>query len=320
MSHASETLLDLFITNCSEDATKSGVIVADMSDHLPVYMFCRFHQASKPVRQSHSFVFQEINYKTLNAFRQNICNIDWSSVLLCQDADEAYEKLMRSLKEAYDNSFKYRRVQKSTRIRKPWLNDECLRMIREKDSLYHKFVRTRNPDDFAAFWKYRNYVTKFVRNAKKLYYENLFHELSNRSSLLWREIKKLLHCDVRNSVDLALVVEDRTLRGKELANVFNDYFTSLEKSTHDKSVTNYLGARNAHTAFLQPTDPHEVYTTFMSLKNSKSRDVNGLEIRPVKFVLDLLLPVLTHIFNLSLSTGIFPEKMQHVKVSLIQVR
>lgn len=76
VSHTSETLLDLFITNCSEDATKSGVIVVDMSDHLPVYMFCKFHQASKPVRQSHSFGFQEINYKTLNTFQQKICNID----------------------------------------------------------------------------------------------------------------------------------------------------------------------------------------------------------------------------------------------------
>lgn len=147
---------------------------------------------------------------------------------------------MRSLKEAYDNSFKYKRVKKY-RIRKPWLNDECLRMILEKDSLYHKFVRTRNPDDFTAFRKYRNYVTKFVRNAKKLYYENLFHEASNRSSLLWHEIKKLLHSDVRNSVDLALVVEDRTLRGKELANVFNDYFTSLEKKYSRHSSNQLFG-------------------------------------------------------------------------------
>lgn len=55
----------------------------------------------------------------------------------------------------------------------------------------------------------------------------------------------------------------------------------------------------------------------MSLKNSKSRDVNGFQIRPIKFVLDLLLPVLTHIFNLSLSTGIFPRKMQHAKVTVL---
>lgn len=90
--------------------------------------------------------------------------------------------------------------------------------------------------------------------------------MSNQSSLLWREIKKLLHSDVHNSVDFELVVEDRTLRGKELANMFNDYFTSLEKSTHDIAVTKYLGTRNAHTAFLKPTDPYEVYAIFMSLK------------------------------------------------------
>lgn len=134
---------------------------------------------------------------------------------------------------------------------------------------------------------------------------------------MWREIKKLLHSDVRSSVDLELVVKDRMLRGKELANVFNDYFTSLEKSTHDTTATKYLGTRNAHTAFLKPTDPHQVYATFVSLKNSKSIDVNGLQIRPIKFAFDLLLPVITHIFNLSLSTGIFPGKMQHAKVTVL---
>lgn len=52
----------------------------------------------------------------------------------------------------------------------------------------------------------------------------------------------------------------------------------------------------------------------MSLKNSTSRDINGLQIRPIKYVLDLVVDVLTHIFNICLSNGVFPEKMQHAKV------
>lgn len=56
--------------------------------------------------------------------------------------------------------------------------------------------------------------------------------------------------------------------------------------------------------------------SFMNFMNEGSV-INGILIRPIKFVLDLLLPVLTHIFNLSFSTGVFPEKMQHAKIVVL---
>lgn len=55
----------------------------------------------------------------------------------------------------------------------------------------------------------------------------------------------------------------------------------------------------------------------MSLKNSKARNINGLQIRLIKLVADILSPAPTHIFNLSISTGTFPQKMQCAKVSVI---
>lgn len=53
---------------------------------------------------------------------------------------------------------------------------------------------------------------------------------------------------------------------------------------------------------------------FRNLKNSKSQDVNDFNIRPIKYVVDIVTPVLTYIFNLSLSSGVFPKAMQCAKV------
>lgn len=45
-----------------------------------------------------------------------------------------------------------------------------------------------------------------------------------------------------------------------------------------------------------------------------------MPIKPAKFVLDILDPHLTHIFNLALEFGEFPIKMQTAKVRLLHKR
>lgn len=42
-----------------------------------------------------------------------------------------------------------------------------------------------------------------------------------------------------------------------------------------------------------------------------------MQIKPIKYVIDLLVPVITHIFNSTFSTGIFPELMQIAKITAI---
>lgn len=55
----------------------------------------------------------------------------------------------------------------------------------------------------------------------------------------------------------------------------------------------------------------------MNVKNSRSRDTDDLEITPIKYVIDLLAPVLAHIFNAALSTGTFPKSMQIARITIV---
>lgn len=59
------------------------------------------------------------------------------------------------------------------------------------------------------------------------------------------------------------------------------------------------------------------YVQQQNLSNSKVRGINEFQIKPIKYVTDLLASALTHIFNLILRTGIFREKMQAAKVAVL---
>lgn len=56
----------------------------------------------------------------------------------------------------------------------------------------------------------------------------------------------------------------------------------------------------------------------MQLKNSPSSDADGMHVRPTKYVLDIFVPVVTHIFNISFEAGVFFRRMQVAKVCFTQ--
>lgn len=58
-------------------------------------------------------------------------------------------------------------------------------------------------------------------------------------------------------------------------------------------------------------------SVFLSLNNSTGCDADGIKIKPVKYVLDLVVQYIAYVFNLCLSQGVFPTRMQVAKVTIL---
>ena len=61
------------------------------------------------------------------------------------------------------------------------------------------------------------------------------------------------------------------------------------------------------TFFLLPTDEKDVLTTCMSIKSKQSTGHDDLSNFLVKRIIHNIVKPLTHIFNISFQTGIFPD-------------
>lgn len=72
-------------------------------------------------------------------------------------------------------------------------------------------------------------------------------------------------------------------------------------------VTTHVFVREFMLCF--PTFEIKVISVFRHLKNSKCLDTNGLQTRPIRYVLDILAPLLKHIFHIALKTSTFSLKM-----------
>lgn len=57
--------------------------------------------------------------------------------------------------------------------------------------------------------------------------------------------------------------------------------------------------------------------TFKELNRTTASDIDGLKMKPIAYVIDLILPYVTHIMNLCISNAVFPQRMQVARVSVI---
>ena len=75
-----------------------------------------------------------------------------------------------------------------------------------------------------------------------------------------------------------------------------------------------LQDRILDTMYLRKTDKNEIIDIVHKFENKISTDWNGIDMAIIKTVIDAIADPLTHICNLSLSTGYFPSQMKTAKV------
>lgn len=133
-----------------------------------------------------------------------------------------------------------------------------------------------------------------------------------RSDLTLKKINSVLSHSRNSQQTTTINYEGRNASSSPLANSFNDFFIHQFSDTRSGCYDSGNTALNVNTTpvFLSPTDVQEVRGAILNLNNSGTCDVDNLQIRPVKFVADLITFSLAHIFNLYLSSATFPQKMQ----------
>lgn len=74
---------------------------------------------------------------------------------------------------------------------------------------------------------------------------------------------------------------------------YNSFFVNLIHNDNNTGNVASFGYSNSNLVFLDPTGESEVSSIFKSLSNSSSCDADELQVIPVKYVIDIVSPILT---------------------------
>ena len=104
-----------------------------------------------------------------------------------------------------------------------------------------------------------------------------------------------------------------------IANHFNNYFVNVgsnlsrEIPPTNRSFQSYMNAHNPNSIFLEPTSNIEILNIISDLKN-KGPGWDSVTAHIIKKSPNVIVDLLTHMVNLSISQGVFPKELKIAKV------
>ena len=329
LGKSSSTLIDnIFVNNINLDCF-SGIIINDLSDHLPIFYISseKIHEATKIERRLS--MYREINPVSLSKFQTKISATNWENVISSTNcADTAYNKFIDSFLSIYNECFPINtKIQKTVyNASKPWLSSGILKSIRRKEALYKRWLQKRTDISHAKYKSYKNKLTQVMRVAKKVYYKSLFADVKGDLRKTWSVIKTVINngCDKSNSPSELLVDGKRITDMYTITNKFNKYFVNIGRDLAakipecDGSFESFLNdslPQNGDSMLIEPTSAHEILNVVSELRSNKAAGFDEIAPRVVKSVVANIAVALCHLFNLSFQTGIFPDKLKIAKVT-----
>ena len=183
----------------------------------------------------------------------------------------------------------------------PWITKDIRKLMKKRDRLRSKYLRTNYPDDHECFRVLRNKIKQMIRSAKaKFMYSKL---ASNNSKTIWSTVRSLNIAPSSQQSNPVVSVDD-----------LNKHYASVASVKYPDEVSECIGRYIDITENKEINDkfhfkyvlPQDIVNAITSIKsNSKGADL--IPVAFLKLCVPALLPVLDHLFNFSLQNSSFPR-------------
>ncbi|XP_060780217.1 uncharacterized protein LOC132888186 isoform X1 [Neoarius graeffei] len=321
----STTLIDNIFTNILENNIESGLLLTDISDHLPIFNVYYCNYSKKKDTKNYKYIRVKTE-ETMIALKNDLIIQDWNVVYKKKDVDKAYEEFLIIFNELYNKNCpikKYSNIHRYTNS--PWVTKGLQNACKKKNILYRQFLKHRTIEGEEKYKKYKNKLTNIIRICKKDYYNKLVEKNKNNIKGIWTVLNGIVRNGSKTTNYPEYYTEnDKTINNMEdVVNGFNQFFVNVgpdlaakikEPETTQCGDIEDMGDRNPSTIFLTATDEEEIIQIVRKCKNKTSADWNDIDMLTVKTVIEGIVKPLTHICNLSFQSGTFPDKMKIARV------
>lgn len=328
ITNKSKTLIDNIFSNIVNENVISGNLTVSISDHLPQF-FITFNNGQTKNKKTDEITFRDFSNFNGEQFINDLSKIPWKDLIKedSNDPDLSLDIFLCKVNELLDQCAPIKtRKQSNKRVKKkPWITNGLITSIIKKNNLYKKLCICKDPvlkqTIFDHYKSYKNKLSKLIIKSKDDYYKKFFKDNKLNAVKIWQGVKSIINFNVKTRYPVNSILGKKGLltNFKDIAEEFNNYFTTIAKKIDDNLIQtetdfkSYLtDLKNMNTFSLNPTNPKEVEDS--TLKNRKSSGPNSIPNSILKLSKDILSNPLSTIFNISFKTGIFPTKLKCAEV------
>ena len=320
----SATLIDHIFLKCPrkllQNKCSSGNLIFDVSDHLPNFMFFNIDVPSIKDRP-HIRLFSE---KRKKLFLDNLVNEP--SLINENDLGEvnsSYDIFSTNYLNLFNKYFPYVRQSRTSYKNKPYITSGIKVSIKTRNKLYHKFLNNKNEINEGIWRRFRNKTRTIITRAQEMYYNKLLKSHQNSSRQLWNTFGKILNKNKQNKRKIGSlnINGDKISDPQTITDSFNNFFSQIGDNlaanfagNNTNEYKKYLGSPANQSMLLYKISQNEIKNAIKNLKNSNSSGDDEITSTFVKLSAPVLIPALHMIYNLSLTSGVYPHKLKIAKV------
>jgi hypothetical protein len=272
-------------TNLSRMRVSAGILLSDISDHLPVLCLVTC-EGNSCANKTTTFKTRKLTQNVYDEVGSILQETDWN-ILDNMSIDDAYTFFIHTLTTILNELAPVREIKIPTKyvIRDPWLTKGLLKSSRTRQKLYKKYIlnKTNTTNLHEKYVKYRNLYNSLKRIAKQSYYKDLFIKFNFDSRNTWKVLNSIIGRENDKSVsntrtfnindtdttENSIIVEKF---GKFFSAIGPSYASQIPQSEH--SPNHYLKvnkSRNSKSIFISPTDTEEIREILNNIKPKKIR-------------------------------------------------
>lgn len=320
ISSTSATIIDnIFVNNIHSKIMTAGILATDVSDHCPVFCITPFRLNA--VKSDNYVVKRIFNDRNKTKFMGKLSDCDWTECLRQTDCQTAFSMFYNQYVSHFDECFPLKKIKVGYKNRKPWLSDDLKQSIKRKNALYRKFLKSKKSSDKQNYIEYKRHLRAALRRAERAHYDQLFAQYKDNLRKSWGVIKEVINQKqhAKNSAFSINVAGTETSDPAIITKTFNEYFVNVGPSlaqsipTSSTAPTSFIESSSPASMYISPVTEVEISNLIRDLRNS-SPGSDGIPPAIIKETADILIPVLVHVINLSLSQGVFPHEMKVAKV------
>lgn len=293
----------------------STVLVLDshITDHLPLLV--KIDDIKMANQQTPSFKIPIIDYPSI---KTDLENQDFSHIINTDDPNVASNILINAIQCSLKKHTNIKKLPRKNRNLKPWITAGLLRCIRHRDRLH--IQARKSPDNLiiqTTYKRYRNYCSCLLRKLKTLHDKHELEKAKNNPKTLWNKIKDITNTKKTCAPPTELLNANPSpkVAVNSVCNYFATIGADLAKRIPTAPIQPLANSNTSDNSFVfLEVDETEVESTIMNLRLDSATGWDGIPSMLLRVCRDTLAPLLTHIINISIAKGVFPEPFKKALV------
>ena len=317
-SKHNKTTIDLAFTNIKH-CTGSGTLNYNISDHKPIYIL------KKKIRNDETTTShwgRSYNNYTHEQLKTTISNSLTDQIFTIEDPNQCWEKIEEIITVALNKHCPIKEIKVRNKTA-PFVNSELINLQNDRDHYAQKADCTCDPcDQFVADCLMKKAKAE-IRKAKANYFLNQAIIHGQNPKKFWFEYYRI---QPEAKPKITNIIDEETgdrIPDDKLANNINNYFVDIGENLAKKCKNildeekRYKPPTNPHTLSLETTDEGQIKYRIQNTPGDKPSGMTNLRTTFLKETMAIMAKEFTYLYNLVITTAIFPDKWKIATVTPI---